>query len=97
MDKKDVSGLKAKKAFIFPASFYQVWVIASGAYMMGGRCPCCGGQSCPIGLGAAVAVGGGITGITHAVSFLGKGLKAKNKGGCNVGQGIEQQVKEFSN
>lgn len=68
MDNKNADSLLAGKKFVIPASFYQTWIMTGGVYMMAGRCPCCGGQSCPVGLGAAVLVGGSIAGLTHGVA-----------------------------
>ena len=61
----------------FPASFYQTWVITGGVYMLAGRCPFCGGQGCPGGLGTAGIVGGGIAGVAHGVGALKKFVDKK--------------------
>lgn len=80
MDKKSASVLPAGGKFFVPASFYQTWIMTGGAYMMAGRCPCCGGQGCPAGLATAVLVGGGIAGMTHGVLFLTRKIKGKDHG-----------------
>ncbi len=80
MDNKNTASLPAGKKFVIPTSFYQTWIMTGGVYMMAGRCPCCGGQGCPVGLGTAALVGGGIAGITHGVSFLSKKIKGKDNG-----------------
>ncbi|MFH0754599.1 MAG: hypothetical protein V2A70_08540 [Candidatus Omnitrophota bacterium] len=72
MDKQVISSEPAKKGFVLPASFYQTWIMTGGVYMMAGRCPCCGGQGCPVGLGTAVLVGGTMAGLTHGVGALRK-------------------------
>lgn len=83
MDKKDVSSPKTKKGFILPVSFYQTWVMTGGVYMVAARCPCCGSQSCPVGLGTAALVGGSIAGITHGVGAVRKVFKNKK---CEKGK-----------
>lgn len=75
MDKQVTSGESLKKNFRLPASFYQTWIMTGGVYMMSGRCPCCGGQGCPVGLGAAVLVGGTMAGLIHGAGVLRKVLK----------------------
>ena len=62
------------KAGVVPGSFYKMWIMTSGIYMTAGRCPCCGGQGCPVGLGAAVLIGGSIAGIVHGAGALRKKL-----------------------
>jgi len=75
MDKEIVANNPARKGFVLPSSFYQTWVITGGAYMFAGACPCCGSQACPVGLGTATLIGGGVAGVGYAVSSLKKAIK----------------------
>jgi hypothetical protein len=77
MNKDLVPGEPVKKGFVLPASFYQTWLMTGGVYMVAARCPCCGGQSCPVGLGTAALVGGSLAGIAHGVGALRKVIKNK--------------------
>ena len=79
MDRKVAPIELAKKGFVLPASFYQTWIMTGGVYMMAGRCPCCGGQGCPVGLGTAALVGGSIAGLTHGAGALRKVLTNNEK------------------
>jgi hypothetical protein len=79
MDKEVVSNLDTKRSFILPASFYQTWIMTGGVYMMAGRCPCCGGQACAVGLGTAALVGGTIAGLTHGAGALRKVINNRKK------------------
>jgi metal-dependent hydrolase (beta-lactamase superfamily II) len=63
------------KKNMFPSAFYKMWAVTSGAYMMAGRCPCCGSQTCPVGIGAAVLVGGGVVGVVYSIGAIKKRLE----------------------
>ena len=60
-----------------PLAFYKLWAATSGVYLMAGRCPCCGGHACPVGLGTAVLVGVGLAGVVHGVGALRSEVKNK--------------------
>ena len=77
MNKKKIAKIKVKNISVLPVSFYQTWVITGGAYMFAVACPCCGGNSCPVGLGMGALIGGSFAGVTHGFGILRKVVENK--------------------